>query len=196
MRDLFFDIPHGREALYLRIAKGIRAAIAGGRLAPGEKLPPTRELAEMTSTHRNTVFAALNELEAEGWIHGEQRKAYRVVDPPPNRFFAPPGRNGACTEEAAAPGAAGSSKTFEWSFAREVRLSDFAPGARVRQHEARRPRQLAHPVAAPRDPLAQGAGIALELAVVEIRHRRAQTDPCLVDDSLSGKRQGRHNLGS
>src|SRR5215213_11021827 len=50
------------------IAEQIRAAITGGRLAAGDRLPPERELAEQFGVSRVTVRDALRALEAMGLI--------------------------------------------------------------------------------------------------------------------------------
>ena len=50
------------------IAEQIRAAIVGGRLGEGERLPPERELAEQFGVSRVTVRDALRALEAMGLI--------------------------------------------------------------------------------------------------------------------------------
>src|SRR5215208_5565279 len=50
------------------IADQIRAAILGGRLEQGQRLPPERELAEQFGVSRVTVRDALRTLEAMGLI--------------------------------------------------------------------------------------------------------------------------------
>lgn len=55
-------------AVFVRIARAISADIARGRLQPGERLPGTRSLARSLGVNRNTVVAAYEELEAEGWV--------------------------------------------------------------------------------------------------------------------------------
>src|SRR5213595_3714589 len=50
------------------IADQIRAAIVGGKLVEGERLPPERELAEQFGVSRVTVRDALRALEAMGLI--------------------------------------------------------------------------------------------------------------------------------
>jgi GntR family transcriptional regulator/MocR family aminotransferase len=53
---------------FAAIAGAITAEIRRGRLVPGERLPSSRALATALGVHRNTVLAALAELEAQGWI--------------------------------------------------------------------------------------------------------------------------------
>lgn len=50
-----------------RLARAVVADIRSGVLAPGAALPGSRTLATTLGLHRNTVLAALRDLEAEGW---------------------------------------------------------------------------------------------------------------------------------
>jgi GntR family transcriptional regulator/MocR family aminotransferase len=60
----------GRGDLAARIYRQILDAILDGRLPPGERVPPTRELARRLSVSRNTVSAAYERLTAEGFLNG------------------------------------------------------------------------------------------------------------------------------
>nr|WP_260408628.1 PLP-dependent aminotransferase family protein [Planomonospora venezuelensis] len=53
-----------------RIYRQVLDAILDGRLRPGERLPPTRELARRLEVSRNTVAAAYERLAAEGFLEG------------------------------------------------------------------------------------------------------------------------------
>ena len=53
---------------FLAIARTIAEDVRSGRLAPGSRLPGTRELAATLGVHRNTVIAAYRELSAEGFL--------------------------------------------------------------------------------------------------------------------------------
>ncbi len=69
LRDLAISLdPGARESLQLQITRALGLAIRNGRIKPGMALPGSRHLAEELGVHRNTVLAALRELEAEGWI--------------------------------------------------------------------------------------------------------------------------------
>ena len=57
--------------LYRQLFDHFTAEIEAGRLAEGERLPPTRELAGQLGLNRTTVSAAYELLESEGWIAGE-----------------------------------------------------------------------------------------------------------------------------
>lgn len=58
----------GRGDLTTRIYSELKDAILDGRLRPGERLPPTRELAKRLEVARNTVAAAYERLTAEGFL--------------------------------------------------------------------------------------------------------------------------------
>ncbi|MFB9889037.1 MocR-like pyridoxine biosynthesis transcription factor PdxR [Planobispora takensis] len=60
----------GRGDLTARIYRELREAVLDGRLRPGERLPPTRELARRLGVARNTVAAAYDRLSAEGFLTG------------------------------------------------------------------------------------------------------------------------------
>ena len=60
----------GRGDLSARIYRQLLDAILDGRLRPGERLPPTRELAKRLDVSRNTVAVAYERLTAEGVVSG------------------------------------------------------------------------------------------------------------------------------
>lgn len=60
-----------RTPLYKQLAEVLEAKIASGRLSPGDRLPPTRELAGMLGLNRTTVSAAYTLLEESGLIAGQ-----------------------------------------------------------------------------------------------------------------------------
>lgn len=62
--------PNSQLPLYRQIRDQIRQLITGGALAPGDRLPPSRELARRLGVHRTTVANAYAELTAENWISG------------------------------------------------------------------------------------------------------------------------------
>ena len=87
MLDVHLSIPRDRRPRYLRIAEGLREAIQGGRIKPGERLPSCRRLAAILGVHRHTVTAAADELVAEGWLEGGARRVHRVSAVLPSDFF-------------------------------------------------------------------------------------------------------------
>jgi GntR family transcriptional regulator/MocR family aminotransferase len=91
LRDLALSLdPSRKEPLVLQITRTIATAIRNGRLKPGVALPGSRQLAEELGVHRNTVIAALKELEAEGWIESRQGSgtyvSERLPDLTPTRW--------------------------------------------------------------------------------------------------------------
>ncbi len=54
--------------VFLRIARGVIEDLRRGRLKPGQRLPGTRAWARALDVNRNTVIAAVGELEAQGWV--------------------------------------------------------------------------------------------------------------------------------
>jgi GntR family transcriptional regulator len=54
--------------IYLQIVNQVKYLVASGRLAPGEDLPPIRELALQLRINPNTVARAYRELELAGIV--------------------------------------------------------------------------------------------------------------------------------
>jgi GntR family transcriptional regulator len=54
--------------LYIQIAEGLISQVEAGELAPGDRLPPERELSEKLGVNRMTLRRALRALEAQGLI--------------------------------------------------------------------------------------------------------------------------------
>lgn len=69
------------EPLYRQLHAQIKASIQDGRLAPGERIPPTRELAGLLGLNRTTVAAAYELLESEGLIRGHVGRGSFVAGP-------------------------------------------------------------------------------------------------------------------
>jgi GntR family transcriptional regulator len=67
---------------YRRIANDLRAAIAKGKLAPGEKLKSENELKDQYGTTRVTVRKALSLLKADGLLVSEQGRGVFVRQQP------------------------------------------------------------------------------------------------------------------
>ncbi len=74
----------GRGDLSARIYRQLHAAVMDGRLRPGERLPPTRELARQLDVSRNTVALAYERLTAEGFLVGRVGAGTFVCDNPPS----------------------------------------------------------------------------------------------------------------
>src|SRR5260221_1073387 len=69
----------------------LRAAILGGRLAPGTRLPASRALALDLGVSRNTVLGAFDQLLGEGYVEGRHGAGTFVAAMPPDRLLAPAG---------------------------------------------------------------------------------------------------------
>lgn len=78
----------GRRDLSAQIFRQLRDAILDGRLRPGQRLPPTRELARRLSVSRNTAGVAYDELVAEGLVEGRVGAGSYVASAVPVREAA------------------------------------------------------------------------------------------------------------
>ena len=56
------------ETLTRQLTDQLRSLISGGRLAPGQRLPSSRHLAQSLDVSRNTVTFAIEQLAAEGYV--------------------------------------------------------------------------------------------------------------------------------
>jgi GntR family transcriptional regulator/MocR family aminotransferase len=67
--DLYLD-PGLKRGVVEALFDQLRDAITSGRLAEGDRLPPTRELAAQLGVSRQTVTTVYGRLVAEGWLEG------------------------------------------------------------------------------------------------------------------------------
>ncbi|XSC48556.1 PLP-dependent aminotransferase family protein [Bradyrhizobium sp. RDT10] len=58
----------GGDTLMRQLTDQLRGLITGGRLAPGQRLPSSRQLAQSLEVSRNTVSFAIEQLAAEGYL--------------------------------------------------------------------------------------------------------------------------------
>lgn len=65
--------------------ESLRAAILGGSLAPGARLPSTRDLAARANVSRGTVLSVFAQLEAEGYLTGAVGRGSFVTRELPDR---------------------------------------------------------------------------------------------------------------
>jgi DNA-binding transcriptional MocR family regulator len=75
--------------LYRRLAAAIAAAVSGGRLPAGSRLPAERPLAAALAVSRTTVIGAYDLLREEGWVESRRGSGTRVRAPSP--AFPPEG---------------------------------------------------------------------------------------------------------
>lgn len=80
----------GGDPVYRQVADEIGVAIRSGRLQPGARLPASRVLAQDLAVSRNTIIAAYDLLQSEGWIHSRtgagafvSTQPAAVAPPPP-----------------------------------------------------------------------------------------------------------------
>ncbi|MFF4412806.1 PLP-dependent aminotransferase family protein [Streptosporangium sp. NPDC001559] len=71
----------GPGDLASRIYRQLREAVLDGRLRPGERLPPSRELARRLGVSRNTACAAYERLTAEGFLLARVGAGTFVAEP-------------------------------------------------------------------------------------------------------------------
>jgi len=80
-----FDEPIDRSdpmPLHDQVAAEIRRAIADGEAKPGERLPPSIDLAAVMGVNRNTVLRALRILRNEGVVDFTRGRGVRVTGTP------------------------------------------------------------------------------------------------------------------
>src|SRR5262252_10855227 len=74
--------PADPTALHEQAAAQIRRAIAEGQAAPGERLPPARDLAAVLGVNRNTVLRAMRLLREEGLVEFRRGRGITVSGTP------------------------------------------------------------------------------------------------------------------
>lgn len=67
--------------LYVQIAESLLDRIESGKLRPGDRLPPERDLSKMLSVNRMTVRRALQVLESQGLLLRRQGAGTYVAEP-------------------------------------------------------------------------------------------------------------------
>jgi GntR family transcriptional regulator/MocR family aminotransferase len=77
--------PTRSEPVYRQLADHLAALIAAERLARGERVPPTRDLAHALGLSRNTVARAYEWLVGAGWLGAHVGRGTFVVGPPRTR---------------------------------------------------------------------------------------------------------------
>ena len=75
---LTYNLNETRLPLYDALYRAIKADILSGRLAPGEKLPSKRALAQHLRLSEATVQNAYAQLLAEGCLYTEDKRGYYV----------------------------------------------------------------------------------------------------------------------
>jgi GntR family transcriptional regulator / MocR family aminotransferase len=78
------------EPLHRQLYNELRAAVLGGRLPTGCRLPASRELAQVTGLSRNTVLSAYDQLIAEGYIDSRAGSGTYVASSLPDQVLTGP----------------------------------------------------------------------------------------------------------
>ena len=73
----------GPDPLAVQIAAQLEAAVAGGALHAGDRLPSSRDLAATLGVSRTVVTSAYARLFAEGWLEGRHGSGTYVADVAP-----------------------------------------------------------------------------------------------------------------
>jgi GntR family transcriptional regulator len=77
--------PSSPVPLHEQAASAIRRAIADGEAAPGDRLPPARDLAAVLGINANTVLRALRTLRDEGLLEFRRGRGVTVTKAAPAR---------------------------------------------------------------------------------------------------------------
>ncbi|GAA0534376.1 GntR family transcriptional regulator [Saccharopolyspora subtropica] len=76
---------HDQRPLHEQAADALRRAIAEGEVAPGDRLPPARDLAVALQINANTVLRALRQLREEGLLEFRRGRGVTVLRRPDPR---------------------------------------------------------------------------------------------------------------
>ena len=129
---LSLSAPLAGVPLYRWFYDELRSAILGGRIAPGARLPATRDLAREYKISRATVVTAFEQLKSEGYVEGKVGAGSYVSQVLPDDLLQV-GRT--------SPGMAASPRRVRWSaYARRLHLY---PGVGPRLTHAFRANQAA-----------------------------------------------------
>ena len=80
--------PRDSTPIYAQLERGVRAAIATGRLKPGDQLPTVRQMTVELRVNANTVARVYSELERSGVIE-TKRGVGSFISASPSRAHPP-----------------------------------------------------------------------------------------------------------
>jgi GntR family transcriptional regulator/MocR family aminotransferase len=106
----------GTGRLYQQVYRALRGEILSGRMASGERVPSTREIANLLNVSRNTAVLGYEQLLAEGYIKARLGAAGTVVAAvlPPDGYVSrpPPGHASLVSSRQARPKLAAAGERF------------------------------------------------------------------------------------
>lgn len=74
------QLSKGNGPIYRRIADALASAIADGRFAPGERLPPQRQIAQEAGVNLTTITRAFADLQERGLVDSKPGRGSIVAD--------------------------------------------------------------------------------------------------------------------
>ncbi len=77
--------PRARRPLHRQVYRELARLILAGRLAPGSRLPSSRDLARELGVARNTILSALDQLASEGYVEGRRGSGTYVAADLPDK---------------------------------------------------------------------------------------------------------------
>jgi GntR family transcriptional regulator / MocR family aminotransferase len=104
------DLKRAAVPAYKALYEQLRTSILTGQLAAGARLPPSRALAAETGLSRNTVLAAFEQLQAEGYITGRQGAGTYVAHLLPEQLLNASGASRGVRAPAPSPSASTTAK--------------------------------------------------------------------------------------
>ena len=75
----------GEAPLHRQVYRELARLILAGRLAPGSRLPSSRDLARELGVARNTILSALDQLASEGYVEGRRGSGTYVAADLPDK---------------------------------------------------------------------------------------------------------------
>jgi GntR family transcriptional regulator / MocR family aminotransferase len=150
--DLIRLDAEGRLPIFVQIGDALTAAMRAGVIKPGERVPGARELSATLGVNRNTVTAAYDALESEGWVRRHAGSGTFVNDVLPRvgvrrtpHAGRDPERVGFALHKVAqsVEDAAVRPGLLKWDFGSpDPRLAPVAPLARAYRRALRKPSEL------------------------------------------------------
>ena len=117
--------------LHRQLYEALRRAMLDGKLAAGERLPSSRDLAQDLQLSRNTVVAAINQLSVEGYLASRVGSGTYVNDSVPRALPGQGGRRASSQARASVPSGRLSARGVALSTtfcATELEVQPFTPG--------------------------------------------------------------------